>query len=200
VTAPGAGLAGRGGTRRRGEALRTAIFQATLEQLRTVGYAKLTMEGVAAAAGTGKAALYRRWSDRDELVTAALRDALPDPTAIELTGRPRADMLALLACMRDTALIAEAAAFQVVKKEGGPESGVSSLIQDHVLAPARAMILEVLGRGVAAGQLREGVATDRVANVGPAMLIHQILTEGPEVSDATIASIVDEVILPLISR
>ncbi|MEV7028182.1 TetR family transcriptional regulator, partial [Kitasatospora sp. NPDC093558] len=57
--------------RRRGEVLESAIFGATLQQLVTDGYARLTMEGVAAAAQTGKAALYRRWSSKEELVKDA---------------------------------------------------------------------------------------------------------------------------------
>jgi AcrR family transcriptional regulator len=48
-------------TRRRGQILEHAIFDAVLDQLQTVGYTGLTMEGVAACAHTGKAALYRRW-------------------------------------------------------------------------------------------------------------------------------------------
>src|SRR4029453_19295342 len=85
-----------GRTRRRGQTLERAIFDAVLDQLQTVGYVGLTMEGVAARAHTpcappphrprgggrgglrvegvpprahtGKAALYRRWPRKEDLV------------------------------------------------------------------------------------------------------------------------------------
>ena len=54
-------------TRRRGDALECAIYEAVFHQLQTVGYTGLTMEGLAACARTGKAPLDRRWSGRQDL-------------------------------------------------------------------------------------------------------------------------------------
>lgn len=64
-------------SRRRGEVLERALYEATLAELTEVGYGGLTMEGIAARAHTGKAALYRRWDTKCELVHAALVFALP---------------------------------------------------------------------------------------------------------------------------
>ncbi|WP_327086390.1 TetR/AcrR family transcriptional regulator [Nonomuraea sp. NBC_01738] len=82
--------------RRRGDALNAAIFQAVLAELAEVGYARLTMEGVAERARTGKASLYRRWPTRIELVMAAVYHALPDPAATPDTGSLRDDLLEVL--------------------------------------------------------------------------------------------------------
>jgi AcrR family transcriptional regulator len=190
----------RTGTRRRGEALRRSIFDATLELLRTVGYARLTMEGVATAAGTGKAALYRRWRDREDLVTDALRNALPDPHDILLTGDTRDDIVALLGCVRDTADLSMDAAYQVVKREATMDSGLGTIVQVRVLDPCRALVTGVLRRGIESGELRAEAAGRHVADVGPAMLIHYTVTLGPPVPDTYIAAVVDEVIMPLVRR
>jgi AcrR family transcriptional regulator len=64
-------------TRRRGKQLEDALYDAALAELAAVGYGGLTMEGIAARARTGKAALYRRWSSKHDLVQAALLYALP---------------------------------------------------------------------------------------------------------------------------
>ena len=64
-------------SRRRGEVLERALYEATLAELAEVGYGGLTMEGIAARAHTGKAALYRRWCSKHDLVYAALVFALP---------------------------------------------------------------------------------------------------------------------------
>lgn len=63
--------------RRRGPVLERAILDAALEQLSTVGWGGLTMEGVAAGARTGKAAVYRRWPSKEDLVADALEAGLP---------------------------------------------------------------------------------------------------------------------------
>src|SRR5262245_36185475 len=57
----------RKGPRRRGDALYAAIFEATLDELATVGYAELKMEHIASRAKASKGSLYRRWSCRAEL-------------------------------------------------------------------------------------------------------------------------------------
>lgn len=188
------------GFRRRGEALRAAIFEATLEQLRTVGYARLTMEGVAAAAGTGKAALYRRWSGKQELVADALRNALPDPRQVSLAGDPRADLLALLRCMRDAMDVTYGNVFQVVKDETGAGSGLlAELFKGRVLLPCQEMIQDVLARGASSGQFRADLAVEVIGRVGPAMLIYHAMAETPETPDAFLASVVDDVILPMVA-
>src|SRR3954466_3620306 len=83
-------------TRRRGEEVERAILRAAAEELRGAGYARMTMDGVAARAGTNKNAIYRRWPHRAALGIAAYRhltDAvIPNPD----TGTLRGDALEVL--------------------------------------------------------------------------------------------------------
>ena len=58
--------------RRRGEELEAALLDAAWEELVEVGFAKMTMESVAARARTGVAVLYRRWTGKDDLAIAAI--------------------------------------------------------------------------------------------------------------------------------
>lgn len=44
------------------------IVEAVLDELAEVGFGRLTMDGVARRARAGKAALYRRWSSKQEMV------------------------------------------------------------------------------------------------------------------------------------
>src|SRR5215510_10510584 len=92
ATAPACGPP-HGRTRRRGAALEQAIYDAVLDQLQAVGYVGLTMEGVAARAHTGKAALYRRWPRKEDLVVDALEHTLPSPTDLPDHGEVRDDLL-----------------------------------------------------------------------------------------------------------
>lgn len=71
-----------------------AILAAARAQLLDRGYAALSLSEVAAAAGTNRPSLYRRWKSKDELVEAALRDgyerqlaSLPALELDEMSGR-----------------------------------------------------------------------------------------------------------------
>lgn len=57
--------------RPRSEEAHQAILTATLDLLAELGYSALTVEGIAARAGVGKATIYRRWSSKGPLVVEA---------------------------------------------------------------------------------------------------------------------------------
>lgn len=99
--------------RRRGPELEAALLDAAWDELVEAGFAKLTMESVAARAGTGIAVLYRRWANKDELVLAALKHYRDGhPVGLPDTGTLRGDLLAALTGMGEarTAFFAIAAA------------------------------------------------------------------------------------------
>ena len=83
--------------RRRGEELEAALLQAAWDELVSVGFARLTMESVAARARTGVAVLYRRWPRKDDLVLDAIHHyGATHPVEIPDTGSLRGDMIGLL--------------------------------------------------------------------------------------------------------
>lgn len=92
------GQARRG--RPRDPCLDAAIRSATVEVLSEAGYARLTMDGVAARARVSKASLYLRWPNKVALVADALQHrarAVPDvPDTGSLSGDMREFLRALL--------------------------------------------------------------------------------------------------------
>ncbi|MDX2297420.1 MULTISPECIES: TetR-like C-terminal domain-containing protein [Streptomyces] len=189
------------GTRRRGAELRQAIFDAVHEQLRTVGYTALTMEGVAAAARTGKAALYRRWSSKNDLVLDALADALPSPAPIDQGTDLRAGLSAALNGLRDALNGMHATVFQVVADEAGHSSPlVRTLLNARVLGPCQTRIQELLRDAVEVDQAPADLDAELIAALGPALLHHHCLTQGTLIPADLVTSTVDAVLLPLIRR
>lgn len=79
-------------TGRRGAVVRRAVLAAALEELSEGGYASLSMERVAARAGVHKTTVYRRWPDRESLVTDALLELSADDFAIPDTGDADRDL------------------------------------------------------------------------------------------------------------
>src|SRR5262249_21349588 len=89
--------------RRRGEELEAALLEAAWQELVEAGFARLTMESVAARAKTGVAVLYRRWPNKDDLVLAAIRHhGTTHPVDLPDTGSLRGDMIALLSSFSST--------------------------------------------------------------------------------------------------
>ncbi|GAB3885912.1 hypothetical protein GCM10027612_22110 [Microbispora bryophytorum subsp. camponoti] len=72
------------GTRRRSETSRRAILTAAFELVGEVGYAKLSIEGIAARAGVGKQTIYRWWPSKG----AVLFDAFLMLSEGRTTPRP----------------------------------------------------------------------------------------------------------------
>lgn len=70
-----------------------AIIEATLDLLETVRYPALTIEAIAAAAGVGKATVYRWWPSKGALVAEAIASTLTVEDPPE-TGDVRADLIA----------------------------------------------------------------------------------------------------------
>ncbi|MFI8963680.1 TetR/AcrR family transcriptional regulator [Streptomyces sp. NPDC053493] len=72
------------------EAIRAAVF----EELAAVGYARMSIEGIARRAGVGKTAVYRRWKSKLalvlDLVGAFAVQGLPAPATGTLYGDVRA--------------------------------------------------------------------------------------------------------------
>ncbi|MFF1613335.1 TetR/AcrR family transcriptional regulator [Amycolatopsis sp. NPDC058278] len=104
-----------------------AVFAATLSTVDELGYAKATVERIAAAAGVAKTTIYRRWPSKGELIVDCLLDAFgPAP----LAGGSRVETL--------TAVIRWAAA-----KIGEPGVGdaFAGVFSDAVSDPALRVVL-----------------------------------------------------------
>lgn len=181
-------------TRRRGSALEAAIFEAALEQLGSQGYAKLTMESVASAAQTGKAALYRRWSSLEDLLGDALEHALPSPAELPVHDDLREDLLTLLRCYKDVVNTTHGAAFQILKDRNA--GLLHSVVRNRVVEPLRGRIAEALERAVERGEVRPDAVIPRLTQTGPAMVMYYCVTTAPPIPDEEIVAIVDDVLLP----
>jgi AcrR family transcriptional regulator len=70
------------------------ILQTTRELIEEAGYPALTVDQVAARAGVGKAAIYRRYRSKAEMAFAATVDG-PWPPPLADTGSLHGDLLAL---------------------------------------------------------------------------------------------------------
>lgn len=78
-----------------------AILDAAFTVLTERGYAGMTIEGVAEAAGAGKATVYRWWAGRAELAVDAFFHASEAELQLPETDNPRADFRAQITELAD---------------------------------------------------------------------------------------------------
>ena len=137
-----------------------AVIEATQTQLAASGYHRMSVDTIAAAAGTTKATIYKRWASKADLATAAV-SALIEEEAPPDTGSALGDLLAYLEVFRRRiehnrgmgiigALLAE--------QTHTPE--LLDLFRERVLLPRRSLIRRALEKAADRGEIREDVDLD----------------------------------------
>ncbi|MFE0512539.1 TetR/AcrR family transcriptional regulator [Streptomyces sp. NPDC058964] len=186
--------------RRRGAVLERAILDAALEQLSTVGWKGLTMEGVAAGAQTGKAAVYRRWPSKEDLVADALQAGLPRLEEAPDLGAVREDLLALCRQARRAMFSRPGFALRAVIHECDhlQAERFHGVIVEGVVEPTIKLLREVITRGIERGEVRPDAANGYVFDAIPAMMMYRSKMCGSEWSDRDLEEMIDELMLPLL--
>lgn len=183
--------------RRRGEALVTAILDATVAELEEHGYAALTMEGVAERAKASKASLYRRWPTRAELVMAAVYTLMPAPADIPDTGGLRGDLLVVLDRTAKLLDGPPGKALRGLMAEVLPDPERTLQVRAHSQGMGRQMMEEVTRRAVERGEIDGAALAPRRMEVGQALLRNHFLFHHEAITDRMVVEIVDTVLLPL---
>jgi AcrR family transcriptional regulator len=168
--------------RPRSEACGRAIETAALELLVEDGFGRMSIEGVAARAGVGKATIYRRWATKEELVVDAVRHTCLDHAVTPDTGSLRADLAELYRALlekfqRDGDIMRAFAA------EHGRHPELAEAFRATFLSERRAIAQDMLRRGVARGELPADSDIELLADVGPALLWHRVTISGLPLDD-----------------
>ncbi|MFI6653618.1 TetR/AcrR family transcriptional regulator [Streptomyces sp. NPDC050529] len=141
--------------RPRSAAAERAILDAVVELLEAgEPLGAISIERIARTAGVGKATIYRRWADKEELFVDVLRDIEPPEPEVSGTGG-LGDLWILLEAMRTGGLARRSSVFlHSVFAQMKSHPRLWSEYQSTVIAPRRAAMLAAVGRAVAAGELR----------------------------------------------
>ncbi|MEU6480349.1 TetR/AcrR family transcriptional regulator [Streptomyces sp. NPDC047017] len=155
--------------RPRSEQARTAVLRAVDDQLLEVGYAAMTMKGIAERAGVSRQTVYRWWSTKAEILFEASAVDAEQELAVEPTGEPVDDLTAYVAALVDFLARSPAgAAYRALLGEAQHDPAVADLLatKDVLGDSARTVIEGVLGAGAGAGPVPVGEATALL--IGPA--------------------------------
>ncbi|MHC6181397.1 TetR/AcrR family transcriptional regulator [Clostridium sp. JNZ X4-2] len=192
------------GTRRRGEVLEESILHAAWEELSEIGYTHMTMESVATRARTNKSVLYRRWSDKSELVVAALRKYYFPKITNEIpdTGSLRDDIYAYLhgrvEPMRTigTETIRGLIMAPVVWRN--IIASMPQMIERRSENKMTAAMTAILKNAELRGEVCLEKLSPRIISLPLNLLQYEFITKLKPVSDEAIAEIVDDIFMPII--
>jgi AcrR family transcriptional regulator len=192
------GPAGGPGRRPLDRARDQAIMAAVVDVLARLGHSGFTMDEVALAAGVGKAAIYRRWSSKTDLLVSYTEESMEGTLDVSDTGSLRNDLVVLLS--------------SAVVHFNGPAGRanralLSAVHDDPVLAAAYqagpvaqwdAAFQQVFDRAARRGEIGPAAASSVAAEAGAAILVQRWLLWGAHIDEALVTAVVDDVMLPLL--
>ncbi len=186
--------------RRRGEELEAALLEAAWQELVKAGFARLTMESVAARAKTGVAVLYRRWPNKDDLVIAAIRHyGTTHPVDLPDTGSLRGDMIALLSSFSGTR-VSFAAIISAVFSGLLASSGLTpAQVREKVLADRPLWSDQVFARAHERGEIDLVRIPPAVLTMPFDLMRHDMLMTYKPIPPERILAIVDDLFMPLVA-
>jgi len=185
--------------RRRDPALDIAILDAALEVVAEVGYERMTMDMVAMRAKAGKAAAYRRWKSKADLIidaVAQLKRTQVDLDALPDTGTLRGDLLGLF----------KPSSAREGERKMRIMAGLASVLSQHpelaeagnaaIVEPWASANLRLMERAITRGEVQAGADIRTASQVMPSMAAYRALIQRKPFELQFLTSVIDGVLLP----
>ena len=175
------------------------LLAVTLELLQEHGYDRLSLEAVATTARASKATLYRRWPTQAELVLAAFVEGTRQVAVDPDTGTLRDDLLRLAEqiCAH---VSTHASTIRAVLVETSRSAELAAMMQEQFLDQRKALMAHVLARAVDRGEIEASAITEDLWDVLPGYLIYRSVLTGRAPSRSTIEDVVDNLLMPSLTR
>ena len=175
------------------------LLAVTLQQLQEHGYDRLTVDAVASTARASKATLYRRWPTKAELVLAAFVEGTRQIAVAPDTGTLRGDLLQMGEAVCAHAC-AHASTIRAVLVEISRSAELNAMMQQQFFSERKALMEHVLAQSVDRGEIDASALTEDLWDVLPGYLIYRSILTGRSPSHRTVQDLVDNVILPGLTR
>ncbi|GAB1644753.1 TetR/AcrR family transcriptional regulator [Krasilnikovia sp. MM14-A1259] len=131
-----------------------AIRNAVMKELAEVGYGRLSIEAVARRAGVGKTAIYRRWSNKLEMVLEIVSDVAERAVPLPDTGTFAGDLRLLL--MIASKALQHRMASQIIPDlmaEAARNPQIAETLQRALHTHQHAVGDKLVGQAIARGEL-----------------------------------------------
>jgi AcrR family transcriptional regulator len=171
-----------------------AILDATNHLLAEVGYPGLTIEGVAARAGVGKATVYRWWPSKGALVVDALTENHAAPPTHD-TGSLRADLVqAVQYVIGVLTTSTEGSIIPALTADLVRDAALAETFRARLLRPRRSMIEQMVHRAVERGELPADIDVALILDICVGAVFYRLVVSGEPVHDALATQLVELVL------
>jgi AcrR family transcriptional regulator len=160
-----------------------AILRATREVFTEAGYSGVSVEGIAARAGVGKATIYRRYSSKAHLVVEAIRDGAVVEDHLPDTGNLRADLITMMQPLADHLRGDNAKLLTTFAMERVRHPDLAEEFNRSVIGKKREHMRRLVTAAVARGELRADADIELIAESLPAFLWHHAVYNLPITAD-----------------
>lgn len=176
------------------------ILDATLDVLADVGYDRLTMDAVAAAARASKATLYRRWDTKASLVLEAVLAQKGPIGPLPDTGSLRGDLIAAHCGRGGLTDERQLSIFSSVLTALGRDTEFADGFRTRFLGPKVELSQTLFTRARERGELRDDVDLDIVGSALAGIVLHREFVMGEVPTPERVTAVIDQVILPAVLR
>jgi AcrR family transcriptional regulator len=169
-----------------------------VDVLARLGFNGFTMDDVALTAGVGKAAIYRRWASKTDLLASYVEGSIEGTLDVSDTGSLRSDLVVLLTSAVAHFNCPAGRANRALLSAVHDDPTLAAAYQSGPLAQWTAAFREVFERAVGRGEIGPAVDWSLAAEAGAAMLIQRWLLLGAPIDEELVTAVVDDVMLPIL--
>ena len=171
------------------------LLAITLKLLQEHGYDRLTVEAVASEAKASKATMYRRWPSKADLVLAAFIEGTRNSAVPPRTGSLRGDLLAIGHSTCEQAR-EHRRTMRAVLNEMSHSPALEEAMQEKFVLQRKQVINGVLAEAVERGEIGAAAINEEIFDLLPGYLVFRSLISDRPPTDATVQTLVDDVLLP----
>ncbi len=159
--------------------------------LNEVGFMDLTIEGVAARAEVGKPTIYRRWKTKAALAMDAFLEAVNPELAFPDTGTAKEDFREQMQKIVKLMNSPRGEVLASVIGCGQADEELIAAFRENWLNPRREDAKRIFQRGVARGELREGIDAEIAIDALYSPLFYRLLLKHQPLTKKFVSELVD---------
>ncbi|MEV6279882.1 TetR/AcrR family transcriptional regulator [Nocardia sp. NPDC051832] len=185
---------------RRSERSRRAILDATFALVAERGYAKVTIESIAATAGVGKPTIYRWWSSKGVLTLDAISAKVSTGLGFPDTGDLVADLTTQMTGLLNLLNGDVGTVYRGVLAEAQSDPDLSAAVRQTITEPHSINCEMRLVKAIAAGQLRNDIPTRVMVEQLYAPIYYRLILGTAALDPAHIPDLLDNALTGLAPR
>jgi AcrR family transcriptional regulator len=171
-----------------------AIRDATRSLLSEMGYARLTVEGVAARSGVAKTTIYRRFPSKAELVFSVMVHPA-DLGAAPDTGSFQEDLAKVMGLIvEDISAATVGEALLGILVDMAREPALADAVRERFVGSERSWISEIVGRAAGRGEVAPDTDADLLLDLMIGSILSRVFVTGGAVDRRLEERVIDVIV------